>query len=100
MRYEFDRLGWLNFEWLIQTWLKAEFGFTVEAWGGTWDLGRDAYTEESVNRASNGTLLEGPVVFQAKFVAQANARGSDYKAPLLVLLCHKRRPPQNGHWQS
>jgi hypothetical protein len=84
VRYELDRLGWLNFEWLIQTWLKVEFGFTVEAWGGTRDLGRDAYAEESVASTSNGTLLKGPVVFQAKFVAQANARGSDYKTPLLA----------------
>ena len=102
MRYELDRLGWLNFEWLIQTWLKVEFGFIVGAWGGTRDLGRDAYAEESVASRSNGTSFKGPVVFQAKFVAQANARGSDYKTPLLAA-CNAeaktiRRRVDEGLW--
>ncbi len=83
MRYEFDRLGWLNFEWLVQTWLKAEFGFTVESWGGNHDQGRDAYSKETVSSRSTKSEYPGSVVFQAKFVEQANAAGSDYKSPLI-----------------
>jgi hypothetical protein len=81
MRYEFDRLGWFHFEWLVQTCLKAEFGFTVESWGGHRDLGRDAYSSSTIEGLLTTTTLHGPVVFQAKFVAEANARGSD-KNPL------------------
>src|ERR1039457_3498658 len=83
MRYEFDRFGWLNFEWLVQSWLKAEFGFTVESWGGNRDQGRDAYSKSTVSSRSTKSEYPGPVVFQAKFVEQANAAGSGYKSPLI-----------------
>lgn len=104
MRYDFDRLGWLNFEWLIQTWLKAEFGFTVESWGGSHDQGRDAYSKETIAGKSTNTVYTGPVVFQVKFVAQANARGSDYRSPLLSSCRAESRAIQarieRGLWQS
>jgi len=83
LRYEFDRLGWLNFEWLVQTWLKAEFGFNVESWGGNRDQGRDAYSAGTVTNRSGNSKYSGPVVFQAKFVEQANAAGSNYRPALL-----------------
>jgi hypothetical protein len=103
-RYEFDRLGWLNFEWLVQTWLKAEFGFTVESWGGYRDRGRDAYSATTVSGRSTNTHLGGPVVFQAKFVSSASARGSDYKSPLLKACAAEARAirerADQGLWEE
>ena len=104
MRYEFDRLGWLNFEWLVQTWLKAEFGFSVESWGGGHDQGRDAYSKTTVTGKSTNTIYTGPVIFQVKFVAQANARGSDYRSPLFSSCRAESRAIQarieQGLWQN
>ena len=83
MHYELDRLGWHNFEWLCQTWLKAEFGFSVETWGGYKDQGRDAYSSNDIKNVSGQLTYAGPVIFQIKFVAQANATSSNYKNSLL-----------------
>jgi hypothetical protein len=69
---------------LTQTLLKAEYGYTVESWGGSRDHGRDAYAERDLQGKSGETPLKGPIVFQAKFVSEANARGSDYKKYLLA----------------
>src|SRR5436305_6636969 len=55
--------------------MKAVAGIHIEAWGGSSDLGRDAYSEHDV-RISSTTVLAGPVVFQAKFVRGANAAGA------------------------
>jgi hypothetical protein len=44
IRYRLDDLGWYQFEWLVQSLLKAEAGTAVESWGGHGDQGRDAYT--------------------------------------------------------
>ena len=77
-RYEFDQLGWYNFEWLVQTLLKAEFGFEVESWGAHKDQGRDAYSEGPLSSKRTETLWDGPVIIQAKFVGRANSLGSDY----------------------
>src|ERR1035441_10325739 len=43
VRYRLDDLGWFQFESMVQSLLKAEFGVGVESWGGTNDFGRDAY---------------------------------------------------------
>jgi hypothetical protein len=76
IRYELDRLGFYQFEWLIQVLLKAEFGLMAEAWGGHSDLGRDAYSAKSVTSVDTNVTYPGPVVFQAKFVSGANAAGA------------------------
>ena len=44
IRYNLDSLGWFQFEWLVQSLLKAELGIGVESWGGRGDWGRDAYS--------------------------------------------------------
>lgn len=76
LRYDLDKLGWYEFEGLIQTLLKERLGLGVEAWGGSQsDLGRDAYYRESLTFPSN-TLTKGPFIFQSKFVEGANAAGA------------------------
>ena len=84
--YELDRLGWFGFERLVQALLKAEFGAEVESWSGYRDQGKDAYCAGDLKTRA-GTLT-GPVIFQAKFVHQANASGSEYM-PLLKSACVK-----------
>ncbi len=66
-----DGLGWADFEHLCQSLLFAMFGSGIEAWGGTGDLGRDAYSESDLKLEQD--FLPGPVVFQAKFVSNASA---------------------------
>jgi|CXWL01.1.fsa_nt_gi hypothetical protein len=76
IRYRLDDLGWYQFEWLCQSLLKAQFGVGVEAWGGHSDLGRDAYLDGSLEIPIKGVLTQGPFLFQAKFVEEANAAGA------------------------
>ncbi len=73
--YDLDKLGWVEFEPLIQTLLKSQLGLGVEAWGGTSDEGRDAYFEGRLSYPSKN-LSTGPFVFQAKFIRGANASGA------------------------
>ena len=73
--YDLDKLGWVEFEPLIQTLLKSQLGFGIEAWGGTSDEGRDAYFEGNLPYPSK-QLSSGPFIFQAKFVRNANAAGA------------------------
>lgn len=82
IRYRLDDLGWYQFEQLCQTLMKAHLGIAIEAWGGNADLGRDCYCERPVELVK-GTLSEAPLVFQAKFVAEANAAGAKPDAALL-----------------
>ena len=77
IRYRLDDLGWYQFEWLCQSLLKAAVGLAVEAWGGHSDLGRDAYAEASLPIDGPKSQTPGPFVFQAKFVAEANAAGAN-----------------------
>jgi len=83
IRYRLDDLGWYQFEWLIQSLLKAELGIGVESWGGRRDHGRDAYCESPLNFPARHVTTEGPFLFQVKFVENANAAGSKPKAVLL-----------------
>lgn len=75
LRYRLDDLGWYQFEWLIQSLLKAKCGLGVESWGGNGDWGRDAYSIHSLNFPTT-KLSRGPFIFQAKFVQEANAAGA------------------------
>jgi hypothetical protein len=76
IRYRLDDLGWFQFEWLCQSLLKASVGVGIEAWGGHSDLGRDAYWQDTLPLDGPASNTKGPFVFQAKFVAEANAAGS------------------------
>src|SRR5436190_14800728 len=73
LKYRLDDLGWYQFEWLCQSLLKARCGLAVEAWGGHSDFGRDAYSKGDLNCE---IPFRGPVIFQAKFVENANASGA------------------------
>ena len=101
--YRLDELGWFQFERLCQSLLKARCGLGVESWGGHGDLGRDAYAEGPLPFPSNEEN-DGPFVFQAKFVAGANAAGS---RPLPALLKGIRaelaeivKREENGTWDE
>lgn len=72
-----DELGWSMFEDYVVALLKAEFGAGVEAWGRHGDFGRDCYCPSPL-RFPGTELVEGPFVFQAKFVAGANATGAKF----------------------
>ena len=75
IRYELDRLGWYEFEGLVQTLLKHLLGLGVESWGGSGDWGRDAYIDEPLRYPGN-EVSHGPFLFQSKFVDAANAAGA------------------------
>src|SRR6266478_963770 len=83
IRYRLDDLGWYQFEWLVQSLLKAELGPAVESWGGHKDHGRDAFIASRLCFPDKNFLSEGPFVFQAKFVENANAAGAKNEPALL-----------------
>ncbi|QMV19321.1 hypothetical protein GOB94_11985 [Granulicella sp. 5B5] len=98
--YELDKLGWYNFERLVQGLLKAEFGATVESTSGYQDRGKDAYCPSDLKTRTG--KLQGPIVFQAKFVHAANAVGSRYWR-LLLRACKAEREliderQRNSQW--
>jgi hypothetical protein len=76
IRYRLDDLGWYQFEWLVQSLLKADLGIGVESWGGHHDYGRDAFAKGPL-RFPGVDPTDGPFIFQAKFVDTANAAGAD-----------------------
>jgi len=84
IRYRLDDLGWYQFEWLCQSLLKTQYGLAVESWGGHSDLGRDAFAAGPLEFPERGHPTAGPFVFQAKFVAGANAAGARPESPLLT----------------
>jgi hypothetical protein len=84
MRYRFDDLGWYQFEWLVQSLLKAELGLGVESWSSPrGDHGRDAYFDGQLAFPAK-IPADGPFVFQVKFVENANAAGADPKPAVLA----------------
>jgi hypothetical protein len=76
LRYRLDDLGWFQFECLIQSLLKGRFGVGVESWGGRGDYGRDAFCSTALEFPCQGDVREGPFIFQAKFIEEANAAGA------------------------
>lgn len=103
-KYRLDDLGWWEFERLCQALLQAAYGLVVEAWGGSGDHGRDAYSAEALDFPQRGTKANAPIVFQAKFVQEANAAGAD-PAPALeravaaeIVRIRKRR--ETGDWEE
>jgi hypothetical protein len=97
-RYRLDDLGWLQFEQLCQSLLKAELGLAIESWGRHSDRGRDAFCALSLPIVK-GRCEPGPFVFQAKFVSEANAAGAKPASALLKAvvaecrLIEARKPP-------
>ena len=75
-RYRLDDLGWYQFEQFCQSMLQTRLGLSVESWGGSGDLGRDAYSEEKLRFPEPLVPADGPFIFQAKFVSGANASGA------------------------
>lgn len=82
LSYRLDELGWVQFEELCQSLLKAALGMGVQAWGGSGDFGRDAYYEEALPFPLGTKPSDGPFIFQAKFVSAANATGARSDAAL------------------
>lgn len=83
VRYRLDDLGWYQFEQLVQSILKAQFGFAIQSWGGSGDWGKDAYYKGKLNYPSQDVQNKGTFVFQIKFIENANASGAKPKAALL-----------------
>lgn len=81
--YRFDDLGWYQFERLCQTLLRVAHGAELETWGGSRDLGRDAYARGPLRFPDPTTEQSGPFIFQAKFVERANAAGARPSSALL-----------------
>ena len=73
--YRLDSLGWFQFERLCQTLLSVPHGLAIETWGGSKDLGRDAYAPGPLRFPDPAVPQDGPFVFQAKFVEDAAALG-------------------------
>ena len=76
IRYRLDDLGWFQFEWLVQAALKDHLGLGVESWGGHHDHGRDAWCDDALHFPAKQSKSDGPFLFQAKFVENANAAGA------------------------
>lgn len=81
--YRLDDLGWYQFERLCQALLRSGHGAVLEAWGGTKDGGKDAYAPGRLTYPDPKISTAGPFLFQAKFVAEANATGSNPGPALL-----------------
>jgi hypothetical protein len=102
--YNLDRLGWMQFESLIQVLLKAEVGMAVELWGGSADHGKDAYCSSELNFPTRHVTNPGPFIFQAKFITSANAAGANFDSLLIsavtkeVALIHNRI--EEGKWKT
>jgi hypothetical protein len=86
LRFQLDNLGAALFESLVQSLLSSELGLSVETWGGPGDHGRDAYAAGPLNYPTKHTVQDGPFIFQAKFVAGANAANAN-PGPLLKSAC-------------
>jgi hypothetical protein len=89
IRYHLDDLGWYQFEWLIQSLLKATYGLGVESWGGTGDYGKDAYSSVALKFSLN-RLNKGPFLFQVKFVQNANAAGANSDTALIAAVAKEK----------
>lgn len=89
IEYRLDDLGWEGFEQLVQSLLKARLGLGIEAWGGSGDLGRDAYFDGTLTYPTVEPL-DGGFVFQCKFVECANAAGAKPEKPVLDAVYKER----------
>jgi len=106
LRYHLDDLGWYQFEWLVQSILKADLGLGVESWSSPrGDHGRDAYFDGELAFPAK-VATHGPFVFQVKFVENANAKGSDPVPALIAAVrkeagrIRKRRSSLLSSWET
>lgn len=100
MRYRLDDLGWFQFEELVQSLIKEKFGVGIQSWGGHNDLGRDAYFERCIELSKN-SILKGPIVFQVKFIENANSAGAKPgKALLNAVRTELKKIKTDGKWKS
>lgn len=83
IRYKLDDLGAIQFEWLCQALLKKVCGIAVESWSGHSDQGNDAFSRSGVRLCDGQARLPGPVIFQVKFIANANSAGANSGRMLL-----------------
>jgi hypothetical protein len=103
IRYRLDDLGWYQFEWIVQSLLKARCGLAIEAWGGQSDWGIDAYSQEAL-KFPDQELKAGPFLFQVKFIQEANAAGAKSDQALEnsvkkeIISIHKRRA--KNRWEE
>ena len=101
LRYELDKLGWYDFEGLVQALLKANLGLGVEAWGGIQDWGRDAYFEGELAYPTN-SKVSSAFLFQCKFVDGANAAGAQPESSILNAVAKECRAIKDrlqlGRW--
>jgi hypothetical protein len=89
--WRLDELGWLQFEELCQALLKTNVGLGLEAWGNSGDHGKDAYFDGPLRFPRKDQEREGPFVFQAKFVANANSPGARPRTALMNAVRSERR---------
>jgi hypothetical protein len=89
-RYRLDDLGCFQFEALIQSLVKVQWGLAIESWGGRGDYGRDAYYASELRFPDEKQQSDGPFLFQIKFVEHANAAGANCEAAILDSV-HKER---------
>ncbi len=68
MKYRISAIGWYNFEFMVQTILKAVIGPGVTSFGGTKDGGRDATYDGVANFPSKDSKWKGRWIFQVKYV--------------------------------
>lgn len=83
LRYRLDDLGWYQFEKLIQSLLKAQFGSGIQSLGEHGDWGIDAFFNGELDFPSKYTKTKGSFIFQIKFVENANASGANPEIPLI-----------------
>jgi len=74
LKYNLEKLGWYQFEKLVQSLLKAELGIGIECWGGHKDYGRDAFFKGRLRYPTKEIINEGNFIFQVKFSADPYSR--------------------------
>jgi len=104
IRYRLDDLGWYQFEWLVQSLLKAELGIGIESWGGSCDHGKDAFCPSPLKYPARDCSNEGPFIFQVKFIEEANAPSAKSGPHLLSAVrkeCDQiQRKRNKGEWRD
>ena len=68
LRYRLDDLGWYQFEKLIQSLLKAQFGGGIQSSGEHGDWGIDAYSTGELDFPSKNTKTKGSFVYLKSYL--------------------------------
>jgi len=75
--------------------LTLPYGLAIETWGGSRDLGRDAYTEGALRFPDPMVETAGPFLFQAKFVDDAAMLGKRAVTRLKSALAEEAKKLRN-----